>query len=74
MSAEVERVARAISPDWDRLSRNSRENARITARVAIEEVRSGIMALLFKVRDKEGRSLDWCNACNEIAAKIKGER
>jgi len=39
------------------------------AKAAAQE-RERIQSLIFKIRDKENRSLDWCNALNEIAAAL----
>lgn len=46
MSEMVERVARAISPNWEYMSRNDRRNAVITARVAIEAMREPTEAMI----------------------------
>ena len=42
---EIDRLARAISPDWRTMSANSKENARITVRALLRELREPTEAM-----------------------------
>ena len=47
MSEMIERVAKAISPNWGTMSSNDRRNARITAQVMLTTIREPTEAMIY---------------------------